>query len=188
MIKKTLAPSNIIFTIFIVLLIIPQTRSTIQVAMSKVRVQLFSPSILDEDDQTRLKPFTYKLQDFREEPITIEIGRGKPVFISYWATWCPPCIAELPSIQELYDDYGNQVDFVLLTNEAPDVVQAFLKERQYNLPVYIPRMAPPEKLYGRSIPTNYVVDPNGKIIIKETGATDWNSEKVREILDVLIKG
>ncbi|MFH6602933.1 redoxin family protein [Maribacter algicola] len=185
--KKTLTPSNIIFAIFIVLLIIPQTRSVLQLAVNKVRVQLFSPSELDREDQTRLQPFSYELQDLKGKSTSIEIGFGNPVFISYWATWCPPCIAELPSIQELYEDYGNQVDFILLTNEDPDVVRGFLREKHYNLPVYSPLMAPPEKLYARSIPTNYVIDANGKILINETGATDWNSKKARAIFDALIR-
>jgi len=183
--KKKLTPSNIIFAIFIVLLIIPQTRTAIQVGMNKIKVQLFSPSTLDVEDQTQLKPFAYQIQDLEGVSSRVEIGHGKVVFLSYWATWCPPCIAELPSIQELYNDYSDQIDFVLLTNEDPEVIQAFLEKKAYNLPVFIPQMQTPEKLYERSIPTNYIIDKKGKIIIKETGATDWNSQKVREVLDGL---
>lgn len=181
--KKNLKFSNIIFAIFIVLLIIPQTRTAMQVAMNKIKVQLFSPSTLDAEDQTRLQPFFYQVTDLKSQPKTIEIGHGKITFLSYWATWCPPCIAEMPSIQKLYDDYGDKINFVLLTNEDPEIVRTFLEKKEYDLPVFIPRMQAPEKLYERSIPTNYIIDKNGKIIVKEQGATDWNSKKIREILE-----
>lgn len=184
--KKNLKFSNIIFAIFIVLLIIPQTRTAIQVAVNKIKVQLFSPSTLDVGDQTQLDPFSYQIQDLEGKPIAVEIGQGKVTFLSYWATWCPPCIAELPSIQKLYDDYGDQIDFVLLTDEDPEVVKRFLEKKDYRLPVFTPRMQTPEKLYERSIPTSYIIDKKGKVIIKEKGATDWNSQKLREVLDILI--
>lgn len=184
--NKTLTPSNIIFAIFVVLLIIPQTRTAMQVAINKIKVQLFSPSTLDVEDQTQLQPFTYQLTTIDGIQTTAEIGQGSVTFLSYWATWCPPCIAELPSIQKLYADYGKEIDFVLLTDEDSEVVREFLEKKQYDLPVFISRMQAPEKLYERSIPTNYVIDKAGKIIIKETGATDWNSEKVREVLDALL--
>lgn len=181
--KKNLTPSNIIFAIIIVLLIIPQTRTALQVAMNKIKVQLFSPSTLDVEDQTQLQPFSYQLVDLEGSTTTAEIGHGKVTFLSYWATWCPPCIAELPSIQELYNDYGDKIDFVLLTDEDPEVVIKFLEKKAYDLPVFISKMQTPEKLYERSIPTNYIIDKSGKIIVKEQGATDWNSKKVREILE-----
>lgn len=185
--KKNLSPTNIIFAIFIILLIIPQTRMALQVGVNKIKVQLFSPSALAEKDQTQLKPLDYQLIDLRGEPKTAEIGQGKVVFLSYWATWCPPCIAELPSIQELYKDYGDKIDFVLLTTEKPKILLEFLEKKQYNLPVFIPQMQTPEKLVERGIPTNFIIDKSGKIIIKETGATDWNSKKVREVLETLVK-
>lgn len=169
-----------------VLLIIPQTRMPIQVAVNKVKLLVWSPSELDDEDQTQLQAFAYQLSDLNGNRNTIEIGKGKVTFISYWATWCPPCIAELPSISNLYADYGDQVNFILITNEEPDVVTRFLENKGYDLPVFIPQMEAPNALYDRSIPTNYIIDEKGKIIIKETGAADWNSNKVREILDGLL--
>ncbi len=179
--------SSLIFAVFLVLLIVPQTRTPIQVAVNKLKLLVWSPSELDAEDQTQLEPFSYQLTDLKGTPKTIEIGTGKVTFISYWATWCPPCIAELPSIQKMYDDYGDQVDFLLITHEDPRVVGRFLEKKAYHLPVFIPRMAPPEKLVDRSIPTNYLIDKNGKIIIKETGAANWDSKKVRSILESLLR-
>ncbi len=178
--------SSLLFAAFMVLLLIPQTRRPIQVVINQAKLWVWSPSALDMEDQTRLAPFTYLLSDLEGTSQKMNIGKGRVTFISYWATWCPPCIAELPSIDELYSDYGNQVDFILLTQEDPEVVSNFLQKKGLDLPVFIPRMRAPEQLYSRSIPTNYLIDSTGKILIKETGAADWNSTRVRAILDGLL--
>ncbi|MEP2280294.1 TlpA disulfide reductase family protein [Maribacter sp.] len=185
--KRKFKISDIIFVVFILLLIIPQTRTPIQVAVNKLKVAVWSPSVEDEEDQNEVVPFQYAVVDMQGETKSIAVGKGKVIFISYWATWCPPCIAELPGIQELYKDYGGKVNFILLTQEEPEKVQRFIKKKGYELPIYFPQMQAPNVLYENSIPTNYVIDTAGKIIIKETGAADWNSTKVRELLDDLTK-
>lgn len=184
--KRKFKASDIAFAILIVLLLVPQTRKPIQVALNKVRVHILSPSAMDVEDQFQLSPFDYNVISLDEAPKSIEIGKGEVTFLSYWATWCPPCIAEMPSIQSLYADYGEKINFVLLTNEEPDKVKAFLDKKGYKLPVFIPQMNAPEALFEKSIPTNYIIDQNGKIIIKEQGASDWNSETVRTALDTLL--
>ncbi|WP_405371076.1 TlpA family protein disulfide reductase [Nonlabens sp. Asnod2-A12] len=183
---KKLSLSNIIFIVVIALLIIPQTRKPIQVALQKIRVQLFSPSTLDKEDQQQLEPFTYHLRTLDGISKGIEIGQGRVTFISYWATWCPPCIAEFPSIDKLFKDYGNEIDFLLITNEDPEIVKRFLKEKEFDIPVVLPQMNTPEELYESSIPTSYIIDATGKVIIKEQGAVDWNSTEIREVIDQLI--
>jgi len=157
----------------------------LQITLNKVRVMVLSPTELDSKDQTQLDPFNYRVTDLNDVDKLVEIGKGKATFLSYWATWCPPCIAELPSMQELYNDYGDQINFVLLTNENLETVNVFMEKKEFELPVFIPRMQAPDQLFTRSIPTNYIIDGKGKILIKETGAADWNSEKVRQLLNKL---
>jgi thiol-disulfide isomerase/thioredoxin len=178
--------SDIIFVVFIALLLIPQTRTPIQVAVNKLKVAVWSPSVEDEEDQEQVAPFEYAVQELNGTPKRIAIGQGKITFLSYWATWCPPCIAELPGIQELYTDYGDRIDFVLVTQEETEKVQRFITKKGYDLPIYIPQMQAPELLQSNSLPTNYIIDTKGSIIIKETGAADWNSAKVRTLLDGLL--
>ena len=184
--KKKLGIKDFLFVAIIALLIIPQTRTPIQVAINKLKVQIFSPSAYEAEEQTQLEPFVYKVKSIDGLSRDAKVGQGKVTFISYWATWCPPCIAELPSIEKLYTDYGNKVDFVLITNEEPDKVRRFLERKELNIPAVFPQMETPEILYERSIPTNYIIDKTGKIVIKEKGAADWNSTQVRETLDQLL--
>ncbi len=183
--KKQLGLSNILFAIFIILLIIPQTRTPIQVVINKVKLLVWSPSIEDEEDQIQIAPFGYALKNLEGSNETLEIGKGKITFISYWATWCPPCIAELPSIEGLYQDYGDKINFLLIANEKPEVVAPFMNKKNCKLPVYMAQMNPPQELAHKNIPTSFLIDAQGKIIIKETGSADWNSKKVRGLLDGL---
>lgn len=178
--------SNLLFGLFIVLLLIPQTRTPIQVAVNRLKMFVFSPSAMDKNEQTQIQPFEYQLTDINGDDIVISIGKDKVSFISYWATWCPPCIAELPSIQKLYTDYGDRLNFMLLTNENPEVVQRFIEKKGFTLPIYFPTMQTPEALDSNSLPTNYIIDSKGNIIVKEKGAANWNSKKVRELLDGLL--
>ena len=184
--KRKFKISDIFFVVFIALLIIPQTRTPIQVALNKLKVAVWSPSVNSVADQNKLEPFGYRVTDINGQTKTIAVGEDKVTFLSYWATWCPPCLAEMPGIQKLYKDYGDKMEFILLTQEDPQVVQRFLTKKGYDLPVYFPQMNTPEILSSKSIPTNYIIDAQGSILIKETGAADWNSEKVRTLLDELL--
>ncbi|MDT0538858.1 TlpA disulfide reductase family protein [Croceitalea sp. P059] len=184
---KKLRWSDYVFGVFLLLLIIPQTRKPIQVAVNKAKILVWSPRIKAVEDQAQLIPFDYKVLSLDGKPKTIGVGKGKVTFISYWATWCAPCLAELSNIEKLYVDYGEHINFVLLTNEAPETVTTFLKKKPYTLPMYTSRMAPPPLLLDKSIPTNYLIDQNGKIMSKATGAADWNSKKVRSVIDALLE-
>ena len=184
--KRKFKISDIIFVGFIILLLIPQTRTPIQVAVNKLKVAVWSPSLEDANDQDQVAPFQYAVTDLHGASRNIAVGEGKVTFISFWATWCPPCIAEHPGIQQLYDAYGDRVNFLLLTQEAPEKVERFVRKKGYELPIYFPQMQTPAILQENSIPTNYVIDAQGSIIIKETGAADWNSSKVRNLLNELL--
>lgn len=184
--KKKFSWQNILFIAVIILLLIPQTRTPIQVGLNKVMLLVFSPSEVAKEDQVQLAAFDYKvitLDGLQEE---VPIGKGQVTFVSYWATWCPPCIAEMPSIASLYADYGDKMQFLMISNEDPEVVARFLKKKEYKLPSVSPAMETPPLLFERSIPTSYIIDKTGSIVIKEQGATDWNSDKVRVVLDNLL--
>lgn len=184
--KKKANWKNLIFIAAIALLIIPQTRKPIQVALNKIIVSVIKPSAFAKANQTQLPPFNYKVASVDGIERQAAVGQGRVTFISYWATWCPPCIAELPSIEALYEDYGNNVDFLLITNETSEVVTKFLFKKSINIPAVHPRMETPDVLFESSIPTNYLIDKKGNIVIKKNGPADWNSAHVRETLDALI--
>lgn len=176
--------SNILFGIVLVLMIIPQTRMPIQVFVQ--RLISFSPSETSEEKREVLQDYQWPLSELNAKDINFSQSQGKVVLVNFWATWCPPCVAEMPSFQKLYDDYGQDVDFYFVTSEKPEKVQRFLDKHQYSLPTFIQSYAAPEQMQSRALPTTYLLSRDGKIVIEETGTANWNSSKMRDLLDELL--
>ena len=175
--------SNILFVLLIALLLIPQTRLPIQVFIQR----LFSgvPEMINKEKQDTLTEYHWPLQSLDGKPVDFSSSSGKVIVLNSWATWCPPCLAEMPSLQSLYNDYGNKVDFYFVSTQEASVLQQFLTRKKYSFPVYIETTAPPALLQSSALPTTFVISKTGKIVMKETGAADWNSNKVRRLLDAL---
>jgi len=128
----------------------------------------------------------FTLTDMQGQQVSLSQFRGKIVILNFWATWCPPCVAELPTIQKLYDDYGSKVSFVIATREAPAKVKQFIKDNGYTFPVYIVHSRVPQIFQSQSIPASYIISPDDKLILRKKGAADWNSSRVRKMFDNMI--
>ena len=176
--------SNILFIVVIALFLIPQTGMPIKVFFN--RMIAFSPSEVDETERVVLKEYDWSLTTLNSEPINFSQSEGKVVVVNLWATWCPPCVAEMPSMQKLYDSYGDRVDFYFVTSEANEKPLKFIQKNGYNFPVYRESQATPEVLRSRSIPATYIISKDGTIVIDEKGVANWNSEKVHRVLDGLL--
>lgn len=176
-----------LFVILIALLIIPGTRTTVGAFF--IRMTSLPPSTIDEGEQLSLgnSAKNWTLQDLQGNTVTFAELNQKPVFVNIWATWCPPCIAEIPGIEETYHEYKNEVNFVLVTNENVETVQQFLKKNKYeDLPVYFASNTPLE-FSSNSIPATFIVSRNGKIAVNKKGAARWNTGTTKNLLDELIK-
>ncbi|AFL79814.1 thiol-disulfide isomerase-like thioredoxin [Aequorivita sublithincola DSM 14238] len=177
--------SNILFFAFIALLIFPQTRMPIQVFVQ--RLVSFSPSETAETNRESLKDYNWSLLKLNSEEVSFSQSEGKVTIVNFWATWCPPCVAEMPSFQKLYDSYGDKVDFYFVTSEKAEKIQSFMEKQDYTLPVFRQIFDAPEALHSQALPTTYLISKTGEIIINEEGAADWNSEKMHKLLDELLK-
>lgn len=178
---------NLIFLAIIVVLIIPQTRKPIQVLLQKGVMLIRKPSIDKNKTSTKLTDYNWNLIDGSNASYNLQEAKGKVVLINFWATWCPPCIAEMPSLQKLYNDYNNKVVFLFVSNEELIDITPFLEKKQYAFEVYRPTSNYPDIFDVTSIPRTFLIDREGNIIIDETGATNWNSETVRSTIDGLLK-
>ncbi len=176
--------SNILFLAFLALLIIPQTRMPIQVFVQ--RLISFSPSEKKEENRETLQDYNWTLIQLNAEDVNFSQSKGKVTLVNFWATWCPPCVAEMPSFQKVYDDYGDKVDFYFVTSEKADKVERFMKKNEYTLPIFLQNYEAPEKLQSQALPTTYLISKSGEIVIDETGSADWNSKKMRALLDKLL--
>ena len=112
--------------------------------------------------------------------------KGKVILINYWATWCPPCRGEMPSLQSLYNDYKDKIIFVFLTQDEKTKVDKFYAENNYHLPTYNLMANPTPEISTRTLPTTFIIDKQAKLAFKEVGASNWNSSSVRKMLDTLL--
>ena len=185
-IKKNL--SNILFFGFVIFLFTPAglpVRALLIKGVTYVTTRVFDMEI-DKEDRVQLSTYDWELANRQGEKLNFEQFKGKVVLVNFWATWCPPCIAEMPSYQELYDDYKEKMVFVFLASDEVKRVETFLKKNKYTLPVYYSVSSVPSELKSGSLPTTFLIDKNGAIVVDKTGAADWNSGKVRDMIDKLI--
>jgi len=177
--------NNILFLIAVVIFLIPQTRQPIQVFLQK-GLSLVKPVTVNNEKLTKIDNYNWRLKDESNIIYNFDEAKGKVVFINFWATWCPPCIAEMPSIQKLYEDYNDKVEFVFVTNDYFKEVNTFLKKNNYTFKVFRPMEDYPEFFNISSIPRTFLIDKEGHVVIDEVGAANWNSEKVRKAIDSLL--
>ena len=107
------------------------------------------------------------------------------IVISYWATWCGPCIKEMPSIkraEKILKDYG--YTFLLVSDETISKISKFKKEKNFDFN-FLRSSKPFETLGVYSMPTSYIFDENGKIIETIVGAIEWDSEEMINKLKML---
>ncbi|MFT0716620.1 TlpA family protein disulfide reductase [Flagellimonas lutimaris] len=178
--------SNGIWILAIVLILFTPLGFYPRVWVNKIVATVLSPSTVDKDEQSNLKNYNWDLIDLEGKQTNLQSRKGEVILINVWATWCPPCVAELPGFADLYKDYGDKVNFAFVANDEKQKVETFLKKKGYDLPVYFQVSATPKELESGSIPVTYILDKQGNIVVDKTGAANWNSDKTRALLDKLI--
>lgn len=131
--------------------------------------------------------FNMKLIDSEGTPVALSDLKGKVIFFNIWATWCPPCIAEMPGINRLYNDVDqDEVAFVMLSVDQ-DFQKAveFRKKKGFDFEIY--RLAGPmPAMYAtNSIPTTYVIDAEGNLALTHLGMGQFDTKDFKEFLEGL---
>ena len=120
---------------------------------------------------------------------TFELNKtNKPVFINFWATWCPPCRMEMPGLQSLYEEYRDKVDFVMINlGETRETIEDFLVENElYTFPIGYDVNDTYGLRFGIiGIPTTYIIDKNKVISNYVVGARD--EKQFKEYVEEVIK-
>ncbi|MFP3091286.1 TlpA family protein disulfide reductase [Treponema sp. TIM-1] len=115
--------------------------------------------------------------------------RGKVLFLNFWATWCGPCRAEMPSMETLYRRFKNQgLEFLAVNlQESRKVVSAFMDQLGLSFPAALDQQGSVGAAYGvMAIPTTYIVDREGRIIARVTGSLNWDNPKLFSAFDTLL--
>jgi thiol-disulfide isomerase/thioredoxin len=176
--------TDILFYLFIVALLLPGSRNAIIIEVK--RLTAFSPNEIRAEQRQTIEEseFYWEMETLTGVSVNLIDYTGKTIFLNEWATWCPPCIAEMPSIQKLYDQLKDDenVVFLMVTNEKKSVVEEFINKNFYTFPVLLSRSNTPEAFYSPSIPTTFLVSPEGEIVLKEVGSKKWHGDNTVQLI------
>lgn len=123
--------------------------------------------------------------------LTLSAFKGKVILLNFWATWCPPCLEEMPALNDLNKKYKDQ-DFKVVTlsfdRVTPDrIVRFFQKNNLDSLEIYIDKQEQlAQALNTFALPSSFIIDKDGYILGKMEGPADWNSEEVHKLIDFIL--
>ena len=123
--------------------------------------------------------------DLQENNLDLSVYKKGKIVVSYWATWCAPCIKEMPGIkkaEEILEEYG--YTFLLVSDETLDEISDFKNEWNFDLN-FLKSTKSFETLGVYAMPTSYIFDENGKIVETIVGAVDWDSKEMIDKLKML---
>ena len=131
----------------------------------------------------------FTLETIEGKQVSLSDYKGKIVFLNFWATWCPPCRSEMPSMEKLYQKFKDK-DFIMLAvnlQEKSEQVSKFMKDNKLNFPALIDKGEVGSKYSVSSIPTTFFVDKHGRMIGHAVGSRDWGSEETFKLIEVLLE-
>jgi thiol-disulfide isomerase/thioredoxin len=146
---------------------------------AKVNVEMTDGPLLTDSDYhfafTTSDGETHRLADFR----------GDVVFVNVWASWCPPCVAEMPTIEKLHNsvqDRENIRFLILSVDEEPERAVRFMERRGFSMPYHFPVTQLPRALQGSVLPTTWVISRQGQVVYKREGIADYGTRDFRNWL------
>jgi peroxiredoxin len=132
----------------------------------------------------------FRLSSLDGKAVDLSSSRGKVVMVHFWATWCPPCVEELPTLERLYTEYaGKDLEILAVSVDegGAGAVVPFLRKNGFSLPVLLNPDQSVSKAYGTfKFPETYLVDREGIVRKKVIGAVDWMSPSAREIIQAML--
>lgn len=147
---------------------------------------IFSQCSNSKDSNTYSPPEVFadriELSDMGDKDINLSQHRGKTIIINVWATWCKPCIEEMPSLEAMQDQLSSDKYVLFLaSNEPLEEIRRFKQRYKFDFN-YVHLKTSPESLGVYSLPTTFILNGEGELIITETGNKDWSTEtSIQEI-------
>ena len=124
-------------------------------------------------ESAKIEAIDFKLKDFNGKEVSLSDYKGKKIFLNFWASWCPPCIAEMPEMEELYQETKDSDLVILAVNlsEGTSPIQKFMDSNKYNFQVLFDTdNVVASKYQIVSIPTSFFIDKEGNIAYKHIGS------------------
>jgi thiol-disulfide isomerase/thioredoxin len=182
--------STLLAVFAIALIFSPRLKSWL--IMGLMTIGFFKPDIPSLKDRQNLGPAPAMLaRSLDGKTVDLQQEKGKVVFVNFWATWCPPCLAELPSINSLYQEVKKDPNILFVTVDVDNNLEKstqFLKDKGFDLPVYGgDSNHVPDKLFENGIPTTLVIDKKGNLVFTHFNRANYDNEKFLQFLSELSK-
>ena len=152
---------------------------------------LFNAEVSTETQKPDLNRSAPAGMTFRKENgelLNLSENKGKVYFINFWATWCPPCRAEMPSINKLASkiEKKDKISFIMVDvdNKMNESVK-YMQKNSFNLQVYSSVSPIPEQIFNGTLPTTLIIGPHGNIVFHHTGMADYNTTEMINFLNTL---
>lgn len=179
---------TILMVIFVaVMFISPDAKSFVLQQMMKTGI--FNATISQKEaDSPNETTTSFDFEDEKGNVLNTASLKGKVVFINFWASWCPPCRAEFPAIEALYDKFKDNPNVYFLTlNEDKNfsVARSFMEKEKYVVPFFKTKGTVPAEIYSGSLPTTIVLDKNGNVRYRNEGFANYNSDKFVQQMEEL---
>ncbi len=143
---------------------------------------------IKKSDLNRLAPAGMTFRKENGELLNLSESKGKVYFINFWASWCPPCRAEMPSINNLASKIENKdkISFIMVdVDNKMDASVKYMKKYSFNLQVYSSVSPIPEQIFNGTLPTTLIIGPDGNIVFYHTGMADYNTTEMINFLNTL---
>lgn len=190
--NKTILRKTVNILFFILLLFfVFNTNAKSWLLQQLVSVGLFNAEIKEEkgvkNSASQNIPFLFT--DVNGKTLSTSDLKGKVVFVNFWATWCPPCLAEMPSLNALYNKLKEDKRFIFLfINEDEDHTKGekYLQRNKFTIPLYIRSGSVPTEIFNGTLPTTIVLDKAGNVVLKHEGMAGYNTEEfIQQLKDLL---
>lgn len=188
--NKLFTTGNILNALIIValavLVFVPSAKALL--IRSLMGVGLFRVDVSAAAPVAKQSSIDIAFRDASGKDISLKQLKGKVVLLNFWATWCPPCRAEMPSLNSLHQKLKADTNIVFITVDADSKLKEaaqFMTKYDYHLPLYEVISDVPESVYGGNLPTTLIFDKEGAIVFRHEGMANYDTEKVKGFLQKL---
>ncbi|MCH9046967.1 MAG: redoxin domain-containing protein [SAR324 cluster bacterium] len=134
----------------------------------------------------------FKVESLSGDKLSLQDFRGKTVLLNFWATWCPPCVKEMPSMEQLYQKFRNQsfsVVAISIDEAGAGIVARFVKRLNLSFPIGLDPNKLVSKAYGtNALPSSFILNSEGQVIAAAKGERDWFSEAAVHYMEMVTPG
>ena len=179
---------NVIYLGTVLLLLFNSTAKALLIR-ALMAVGFFQPNVtlVNKATQNERLP-SVSFADKEGKSLQLDNLQGKVIFINFWATWCPPCLAEMPGIVQLYHQFKSRPNVVFIPVDVDHQLiksDTFLQKHHWNLPLYQATGSLPPALSSASIPFTVIFDRQGKLVYSHEGTADYSSDKMVKFMEKL---